>query len=645
MSALDDLLARDSGSPAVASGDAGQGSALDSILARDTGGASPSRADIPRIEIRGTSDSQDEPGILQSLGGGLGHGFGSTMLGVQQLAGKALTGMGSTSAGPWLTNDANQGLKRIDSEYAPLSEAHPIIAGTGNVGGMIAGSLLPAGGISKLAPTYSAMGLGGRMALGAGQGAAGAAMMPVADDPSGSYWKTKAEQTALGGGMGAAFPAVMSGASALARGAWNVIQPVIQPQKFVGQGLAGAMNPADAAMVAQNIRSAPQLVPGSIPTTAQAAQTPFMVQTEKAASNLPGVKSGMIQRGVDNNAARWNSLNSVAGSDADLAAAQAARTQASAPLYAAAHQDAAPINDTLSAVMQRPAVQQAMQTADKLAKNEGVQLAWPSAENPTMSGHALDYTSRALGDLIDTATRAGNNQEARALTQARSQLTSWGNSNIPSLGNASSTYARLSVPVNTMEAGQQMSNTLGTRALNATGTPEILLSNYRTAMGQALKGAEHGIDPTAQATLQGIQQDLQRASISNSIRSPGSDTAYNLAANGWLAKNLYGPSFEGATGLGKGVAAGATFLSGHPMAAAGVLAGGNKVGQFVGGRLQGQLGDLLLNPKALLPFLDSHAASAAQPVQGPFMRGLLDYGRPAITSGGSIGLLNQLIER
>lgn len=595
-----------------------------------------------------TQTAAGQPGMLASLGAGLGHGFGSTMLGVQQLVGRgmqALGGIGESPnltsiitgqqpmnvvgrAGQWLTQDAEHGIANLDQQYAPYSAAHPIVAGTGNVGGQIAGTLPTA----FIGPEYAGLSLAGKMGLGAAQGAAGAAMMPV-QNPGNDFWTQKAEQAGIGGLLGGATPMVAAGAKNLGQSLWNAAKPVVQPGRFVGEGLAGAMDPAEAAAAAQNIRGAQQFVPGSLPTTAQVAQTPVMVQTEKAAGNIPAFKSAAAQRAIDNNDARWQALMGVAQTPEALAAANQARAAAAQPLYDAAHQATANVGKGFVNFAQRPAVQQAMQQADQLARNEGVQLKWPTPDDRAISGQALDYTNRALGDMIGAAQRAGNNQQARALTEAQSYLKSWTQTYVPGVRQAAQKYAQMSVPINTMEAGQAIANGLGTRAMNAGGAPEIQLMPYRSALTSAMKNAEFGIDPGALNSLQGIGQDLQRATVSNSIRSPGSDTAYNLAAQGWLARQLYGPTFGGAGNLGKAVGAlGATAL-GHPMVGLGILGGGNKIGQMVGNRLQDRLSGLLLNPDTVLPYLDARAAAAAQPVQGPLMQGLLNYGRPAAVQG------------
>jgi hypothetical protein len=204
---------------------------------------------------------------------------------------------------------------------------------------------------------------------------------------------------------------------------------------------------------------------------------------------------------------------------------------------------------------------------------------------------------------------------------------------IPAQRQAARTYAQMSVPINTMEAGQAIANGLGTRAMNAGGVPEIQLMPYRSALTSAMKNAPYGIDANALQTLQGIGQDLQRSTVSNSIRSPGSDTAYNLAANGWLARQLYGPTFGGGTPLGRIMAGSAAALAGHPLAGVGIASGMGKVGQMVGGRLQDRLTGLLMDPNAILPFLDARAAAPAQAIPGPLMQGLLNYGRPAVVNG------------
>jgi len=621
MSAFDDYLA----TPAAP---AQQG--FDAYL----GASAPAAASGPAPAQAPTAQGS-QPGMLASLGAGLGHGLGSTVLGVQQALGHIVPG----AIGDWLKNDAAQGRARLDAQFAPYQQANPITAETGNVGGQIAGTAPT----MLIGPEYAGLGLAGRLGLGAAQGAAGAAMMPTSDQ---NFWQNKAEQVGLGGALGAATPLVTAGAGALGRGLWGAVQPLVQPTQFVGRGLAGAMDPAEAAAAAQNIRGAQQFVPGSLPTTAQVAQTPVMVQTEKAAANMPAFKTAMAQRAIDNNDARWQALMGVAQTPADLAAAQVARETAATPLYQQAHQATANVGPAFMRYAQIPEMQQAMQQAQNSAAldaavGRGVPPVWPTPNSNTINGSALDYTSRALGDMISAAQRAGETSRAASLSALKDNVDNWTQRYIPGVQAAKAAYAQGSVPVNTMEVGQQIANGLGTRAMNAGGVPEIQMMPFRSALTQAMNGgnaARYGIDANALQTLQGIGQDLQRATVSNSIKSPGSDTAYNLATNGWLARQLYGPTFGGAGNLGKAVGAiGATAL-GHPMVGLGILGGGNKIGQMVGGRLQDRLTGLLMDPNAILPYLDARAAAPAQAVPNALVRGLLNYARPAAVTGAT-GLL------
>jgi len=484
-------------------------------------------------------------------------------------------------------------------------------------------------------------------AVGAGVGNAinGGIMATGAPiDPNQPTGPQDARNVAMGAGIGVTLPAVAAAGKAIGSNIWNAVKPIVNPEAYVGQGLAGAVGD-QAANVAQNIRSAPQFVPGSMPTTAQAGANPVLVATEKAAANAnPDLRNALAQRAIENNDARWQALAGVAGDQASLDAATKARSVAAQPLYDAAHQATTNVGPAFMRYAQIPEMQQAMERANQLASldaavGRGVAPIWPQeGGSRAINGAALDYTSRALGDMIDEAQRAGANSKAASLAALKGKIDSWTQTYIPGVQQARAAYAAGSVPVNTMEVGQQIANGLGTRAMNPGGAPEIQLMPYRAALTKALNSgpaAEFGVDSSALDTLQGIGQDLQRATISNSLRSPGSDTAYNLAAQGWLARQLYGPTFGGAGNLGKAVGAvGATAL-GHPMIGLGILGGGNKIGQMVGGRLNDQLSNFLLEPNALLPYLDARAAGPVNASQQALAAALRRQILPAAVVGVS----------
>lgn len=155
----------------------------------------------------------EQPGKLESFGAGLGHGFGSIVLGGQQLLGKGLSALGAEKAGNWLVNDANAGLRKIGGEFNPYQQANPITATAGDIGG----SIVATAPLAAAAPVARTM--AGTAGVGAGLGAANAALTPVSPD-SQNFAADKLQQMGIGAAAGGAL-------SPLARLAGNVISPNI----------------------------------------------------------------------------------------------------------------------------------------------------------------------------------------------------------------------------------------------------------------------------------------------------------------------------------------------------------------------------------------------------------------------------------
>jgi hypothetical protein len=131
-----------------------------------------------------------------------------------------------------------------------------------------------------------------------------------------------------------------------------------------------------------------------------------------------------------------------------------------------------------------------------------------------------------------------------------------------------------------MQAASDILARVDKRALNSTGSSPLSLNDINQGLSNIEKG-RYGISPQAQSDLDAIQGSLKQEGISNSIRSPGSDTSYNINAQGALARNLLGPTFNGPTGKTRGVAAliGAT-LGGHIAGPEGAAAGAG-IGAFI----------------------------------------------------------------
>jgi hypothetical protein len=162
---------------------------------------------------------------LAAIAGGLGKGFGSTVLGAQQLLGQGAKTLGLDTVGDWLVNDANQGLKNMQSQIAPYEAAHPVATTAGEIGGAI-GATFPVGGLMK-----GASALGGAAGRGALVGGLSALAAPV-DPNSQSFWADKAEQAALGGATGG----LLGGAT---YGIGRAISPNVSPdvQMLMSKGV------------------------------------------------------------------------------------------------------------------------------------------------------------------------------------------------------------------------------------------------------------------------------------------------------------------------------------------------------------------------------------------------------------------------
>lgn len=643
MSQLDDLIARDMASE-------NQPSGLDGLIARDEamGGAQGASSVAPSHQSEASMWDQTArqlgltaragvtgvAGLPTMVGNALNTATNFGIRGINHATGAHLPEFDMPSAA------LDQGLNAAGLPR-PGNRTERVVqdmasAMAGVAPSMAAGRTLAA----AASPVTSAVGrtlqaLPGMQLLGAaGSGAGGGIARESGVGPIGQL-----AASVLGGGVAAGAPSAglavarpaARGAATVASNVKGVLQPLTNPKDYVGQQLASTLGP-DAAQVAQRIRGADQFVPGSLPTTAQVGGTPTLVATEKALANVsPEFKLSFAQRHADNNAARWKVLDGIAQTPEALEQAKAARQAAVSPLYEAAHQNTANVGPAFNRYAQIPEMQAAMAVANEnagldSAVGRGVAPVWPGAQSKSINGAALDYTSRALDDMISKAKMSGDSSRAASLLALQGKLDNWTQTYIPGVKQASDAYANLSTPISTMEAGQHIAGNLGTRAMGADGIADIQLMPYRSALTQALKSQRFGIDPQAHASLQGIGQDLQRATVSNSLRSPGSDTAYNIAANGWLARQLYGPNFEGTGNVAKGIGALGALASGSPTLAAGVLFGGKKLGTMTANHLNTQLGNFMLNPEQLLPYLNATQPSANRAAQALGARGYVNQG-------------------
>jgi hypothetical protein len=357
----------------------------------------------------------------------------------------------------------------------------------------------------------------GAAAIGAGLGAL---------QPSTSTSETLTN-TGLGGAAGGA--GILAG-RAVGVG-YNALKSTVQPFFNSGQDAIAANTlrtfaggDAAAADAATNItRAGANVLPGVQSTTAELAGNAGLSQLERQLSINPDTMNQVTQRMTANRQAMGGALSGIAGTPADMQAAQAARTAVSAPLYAAAEQAQVTADPALNALLRRPSMQGAMTRAGSLAAERGqsfmptrpilpqgargpassVQLdpvtlteradlglgslgnsapiisrgmppgpgkltnfaLDPTTLNPAgpipFNGSNIQYLKMALADMANSGPQMGmGSHEVGAVKGTLGSLNEWTQANVPELRAADAAYANASKPINQMEVGQQLSNRL-----------------------------------------------------------------------------------------------------------------------------------------------------------------------------------------
>lgn len=475
------------------------------------------------------------------------------------------------------------------------------------------------------------------MARGSAQTAATALVAPTTsvdpNAPGADYWSRKATQIEHGATVGAVVPAGVATLKGAYNGARAVAAPFTNPQSVIAPTLGRMAPGSNIDAIVQQLRNPDNFVPGSMPTTAQILQTPEAVMTEKAVSNTPAGKIALDARRASNNDARLSYIDQFAGTDNDLAQAILQRRQNAQPmtstLRTAAPIDASPIVQHLDSIASSglgtdPVIRSAVGDARRVITDQS---------SPGQNGglfvnpDILDGIRQNMGGYLRKYASNGavSSRQEAALDPLKNTITDTIDGGVPGYRDYLAAYRSDSVPVNTMEQIQGIRSNVDTGAFNANGSPTFSLNNAR----QAVKGidrAQYPIAPDADAAMDNVLSDLQRESISNSVRAAGSDTNLNGQAAPWLTRQLYGDGITGkpniaagigaATGSGLGTAAGYAFgpVAGGVTgtALAGALGwGASKIANSGAQRVNGALVDALLNPNVAADILQKQATARA----------------------------------
>lgn len=297
-----------------------------------------------------------------------------------------------------------------------------------------------------------------------------------------------------------------------------------------------------------------KLVKGSVPTLAEVAQTPGISTLQQAVRGVsPTVDNALGQRATDNLMARTAALRGIAGTPDDLAMRENARSVLSKLFYDSADKTKIPVtlqDRKISQIMERPSLQAAWSTAEKMAREAGVTSVTSKGE---LTGGALHFLKMSLDDQIGAAKQAGKNTEAKFLMGTKEALQGWMEKNIPDYKMARTTYAELSKPINEMQVGKYLLDKLQPALMEGSKTPtretaatfaNALRDAPRTikgSTGMAYENLSDVMTPDALKTVQGVLADLQRKATSEDLaKTVGSNTAKNLAST-QLMRNILGP--------------------------------------------------------------------------------------------------------
>ena len=340
------------------------------------------------------------------------------------------------------------------------------------------------------------------------------------------------------------------------------IAPILeQPVKLAAKGVGSvynALDPKAAAYlsavegrgqeVVNALRQPSEIVPGSLPTAAQAASpvgvTKFSALGESAAhtSSTPFYKRGEAQK-----AAQLAAVQKVGKTPADLAAAEATRSSTASSLYGISKNTLVPADPTLTTLLSRPSMSKVMARAEDLAKERGQPFqvgqnrpaqTVPStildssgnpigqtvipAEVAKYPGSSLHAMKMAFDDLIKNPERFSiGAAEVGAIKSTRAQFLDWVENKAPSYKTARETFAEQSRPINQMEVGQflegKLKPALGEesarlRAAGFAGAMENAPATIKRATGEArFEKLSEVLTSDQLKILEDVRSDLSRS--------------------------------------------------------------------------------------------------------------------------------------
>lgn len=408
----------------------------------------------------------------------------------------------------------------------------------GNVTGTLATLIGP--GLATRGTAAGAALLPRTVAGNAAQGAVLGALQPHTDAGD------QVGNTAIGGTLGAVGAAVPGLLRAGYRGVRNLL-----PGSLSGVERAAAreiQGQATEQGIPNIVRSA---VPGVQRTLGEATTDPGLMRLENAIRAAQGDTFRPVDRA--NNLARVEALQGIAGTEADMQAAIAARNAAgSSAREEAMRGGGVGLTDTLEAAQQaiagqrgRPAVQRGLQEAQGLLRNDAAAVYGPGGQM-----EVIDNVRKSLGDMLSGKYSADTSAAltgSRELIGVRDTLNNEVSRQVPAFGDYLRAWREGSVPINRMEVGRELLDRSASATPDEMGVRTLLPAQFSRQMNDldATAARATGFDKAKAADvltpddlnlLRSIQDDMSRQFSRQGSATTGSQTAERMKVLGSLGR-------------------------------------------------------------------------------------------------------------
>lgn len=348
----------------------------------------------------------------------------------------------------------------------------------------------------------------------------------------------------LAGWLGAAVPQAVGAATRPVRSAIGDL--LGQPTASGVERRAADLIRQEAADVGSLMRPAPSAVPGVQRTLAEESLDPGVARLERQlrGSGPAGVFAPIDQA---NAAARVRSIEEIAGTDAQMAAANQARTEASQSARSQA-MEAGPVDvsqtilaleDAIKAQEGRPAVQAGLRQVRDLLFRERMAGPGTVVGAPEDRITVLENVRQTIGDMLG-GRYGGDNaaalQGSRELIGVRDSLNREIGDQVPAFVQYLDAYRQGSVPINRMEIGRELLDRSSAAVAGAdnfgTGVRPLLPASYSRQVNNldALAARATGFDkaradqiltPDDIAKIRAVQDDLERQAFRATAGSGG----------------------------------------------------------------------------------------------------------------------------